>query len=126
LRLAPAAAFDAATAPVVYILLESLSTTLWLLVILLPRQRSRQQIADVMRSSKLDALRVGVLIYVTYGLVLSAMAFVDNVSYVVAFRQLSIPLGVILGITLLKEPCPRPRALGVAVLFSGLLLVGFG
>ena len=33
-----------------------------------------------------------------YGLVLAAMAYVPNVSYVAAFRQMSIPLGAILGV----------------------------
>ncbi len=34
---------------------------------------------------------------VTYGIVLVALVFADNVSYVVAFRQLSIPLGAAFG-----------------------------
>jgi len=33
---------------------------------------------------------------VTYGIVLVALVFADNVSYVVAFCQLSIPLGAAL------------------------------
>jgi hypothetical protein len=39
-----------------------------------------------------------------YSLVLIAMSFAKNISYVVAFRQLGIPIGAILGMVILKEP----------------------
>ena len=68
----------------------------------------------------------GVVIVVTYSLVLAAMEFVTNVSYVVAFRQVSIPIGVLLGVTLLREKVRAPRWLGVAVMLTGLILVALG
>ena len=68
---------------------------------------------------------VGIGIYLAYTLVLVAMGFVTNVSYVVAFRQLSIPLGAALGILLLKEPPYRPKLVGIAVAFAGLVWLGF-
>jgi uncharacterized membrane protein len=51
---------------------------------------------------------------------------VTNVSYVVAFRQLSIPLGAFVGVFVLKEPRYRPKLVGVLVMFAGLVLVGAG
>ncbi len=72
------------------------------------------------------AVITGVSIYVTYSLVLISMAYADNVSYVVAFRQLSIPIGALLGIWLLKEPAYKPKFLGVTTIFIGLVLVGLG
>ncbi len=63
---------------------------------------------------------------VGYSLVLVSVTFVKNVSYVLAFRQLSIPIGVILGMVLLKEPMYIPRIAGTAVLFIGLVLVTIG
>jgi uncharacterized membrane protein len=72
------------------------------------------------------AAAAGVTIYFTYSLVLVAFAFARNVSYVVAFRQLSIPLGAALGIVLLHEPAYRPKLVGSAVIFVGLVLVGLG
>ena len=55
-----------------------------------------------------------------------AMAFSGNVSYVVGFRQLSIPLGAIVGILVLKEASPVPKLTGVAIMFAGLVLVAVG
>ena len=54
------------------------------------------------------------------------MGFSKNISYVVAFRQLSIPLGAALGILVLKEPARAPKIAGVAVIFVGLMLVAAG
>lgn len=62
----------------------------------------------------------------TYGLVLAAMAYVSNVSYVAAFRQLSIPIGAVLGLTLQNEPRYRPKLLGIGIVSVGLVLVGIG
>ncbi|MFZ4639574.1 MAG: hypothetical protein ACOYMP_04095 [Nodosilinea sp.] len=61
-----------------------------------------------------------------YGLALTALAFVSNVSYLTAFRQLSIPIGTVLGTFLLQEPCPPPRLLGTATILAGLILVSLG
>ncbi|MFZ2095115.1 MAG: hypothetical protein WAV05_00625 [Anaerolineales bacterium] len=44
------------------------------------------------------AFITGLLIIGSYDLVLAAMEYADNVSYIAAFRQLSIPIGAILGI----------------------------
>jgi len=53
-----------------------------------------------------------------------SMNYVSNVSYVAAFRQLSIPLGAIFGMAFLKEPRHLPKIVGIAVIFVGLVLVG--
>ena len=76
--------------------------------------------------SLLPALGVGIGIYLAYGLVLISMAYVSDVSYVVAFRQLSVPLGALVGVWLLRERRSIPKALGVALAFAGVLLVGAG
>jgi uncharacterized membrane protein len=62
----------------------------------------------------------------TYGLVLASIAYVTNVSYVAAFRQLSFPIGAMLGFTLQQEPRYLPKVLGIVVVSIGLVLVGIG
>jgi uncharacterized membrane protein len=57
-------------------------------------------------------------------LVLVAMAYVTNISYLAAFRELSIPIGAFLGITLQKEPAFKPKMLGIGLVLAGLILVG--
>jgi uncharacterized membrane protein len=54
------------------------------------------------------------------------MNYVTNVSYVAAFRQLSIPLGALFGMVLLNEPRYVPKIIGVVIIFLGLTLVGIG
>ena len=45
-------------------------------------------------------------------LILLALAFVTNVSYVAAFRQCSILLGVAFGVLVLKKPAFAPKVAG--------------
>lgn len=57
-----------------------------------------------------------------YALILLAMGFVSNVSYIQAFRQMSLPLGVLAGIFLLKENPAKPKLIGVALIVAGLVV----
>ena len=62
-------------------------------------------------------------ITVTYALVLLAMAYADDVSYVVAFRQISIPMGVGMGIFFLREPAGSAKLVGTLTLVVGVLFI---
>ena len=46
-----------------------------------------------------------------------------SIAYVAGFRQLSIVLGVIAGVVILKEPGGRVRLLASAVIVVGLVLI---
>jgi drug/metabolite transporter (DMT)-like permease len=70
------------------------------------------------------AAMAGGAMTLTYALVLISMVFVDNVSYVVAFRQLSIPTTVLFGVYLLKEPAGLPKFIGSFTILCGIALVG--
>ena len=109
-----------------YAALQTVPCALFLGVIVLGPRKQRRQLAHVWRNVRWQACGAGVSIVVTYSLVLYAMGFIENVSYVVAFRQLSIPIGVALGAMLLGERVKPVRWLGVAVLLVGLTLVAFG
>jgi drug/metabolite transporter (DMT)-like permease len=109
-----------------YALMEGLSSCLWLGLIVLVKSEGRAAFTHVVRARLRPAALTGIGMYITYPLVLISMAFVDNVSYVVAFRQVSIPIGVGLGILLLNEPRYVPKFAGTALIFVGLVLVGTG
>ncbi|MBP6963576.1 MAG: multidrug DMT transporter permease [Armatimonadetes bacterium] len=109
-----------------YALIEGLSATFWLVVFVLTTRSGRASFADTVRFQARDSLLAGIGIYLAYSMVLIAMGFVANVSYVVAFRQLSIPLGAMFGVLLLKEPHYPAKMLGVAAMFVGLVLVAVG
>lgn len=61
-----------------------------------------------------------------YTLILVAMQFASNVSYVVAFRQISILITVLLGTLILKEKITRLKMTGTALIFTGLILAALG
>ncbi len=109
-----------------YACLEALSSSLWLAIFVGSRHVGRLSFRQVMRVNKRAAVLTGIGIYGTYALVLISMAFARNVSYVVAFRQLSIPLGAGLGIMIMGEAPYRPKVVGVVIMFIGLILVGIG
>ena len=60
-----------------------------------------------------------------YVLILLAMKFVTNVSYIQAFRQMSLPLGILAGIFILKEKCSMPKLVGIILVVSGLVMTSF-
>jgi len=103
-----------------------LSASTWLSMFVVLRRNSRSSLRQLLHAGPRYAVLAGFAIYLSYGLVLISLAFVQNVSYVVAFRQLSIPLGALLGICVLKEAAHTPKILGVIVMFIGLLLVAVG
>jgi len=108
----------------VYMVLEGISSSLWQGLLVVVNRGERQRIPEVLKSQKGPAVLTGIGIYLTYGIVLVSMNYVSNVSYVAAFRQLSIPIGAILGMALLKEPRYLPKIFGIAVVFVGLVLAG--
>jgi drug/metabolite transporter (DMT)-like permease len=118
----------AGTIPVtlLYACLEGLTTALWLGLFICTRAAGRADLRELLRHNRGTAIGAGIVIYLTYSIVLVSLAFVDNVSYVVAFRQLSIPIGAFFGILLLKEPAHIPKLLGLGLMFLGLVLVATG
>ena len=58
--------------------------------------------------------------------ILMALAFVENVSYIVAFHRLSIVLGAALGILILNEKLYPLKLLGMLIMLIGLLGVALG
>lgn len=126
LRIALDGNLNTVSITIIYACLESLSASLWLTLFVGAAATGRARFREVVRFHKRTALITGLGIYGTYTLVLISMAFVHNVSYVVAFRQLSIPLGAGLGVVILGEPAYRPKIAGIAIMCLGLLLVGTG
>lgn len=62
--------------------------------------------------------------YGAYGLVLWAYQLSHQAGYVVAFRQFSIVIGVVLGLLLLHERNRAVRLLAVMLICAGLVMVG--
>jgi len=110
----------------VYMVLEGISCSLWQCVFVFLNSRERRNMFGTVNKLKGPAAITGIGIYLTYGFVLASMNYVTNISYVAAFRQLSIPLGAIFGMSLLKEPCHPPKIVGILTIFIGLVMVAAG
>ncbi len=119
--------FSNLEAPLLYMVFQSTSVSLWLAAFgLVERRAEGQTLLGTLKAEGRIILLVGVGIYACYGLVLGSMAYVDNVGYVAAFRQLSIPMGALMGVLLLKEEGSRNKVFGTLLIFAGLVLVGIG
>ena len=108
----------------VYMVLEGISCSLWQSLLVAVSRQERQVMTEVLQSYKGPAAITGIGIFLTYGIVLVSMNYVSNVSYVAAFRQLSIPIGAMFGMALLKESRYLPKIVGIAAIFVGLVLAG--
>ncbi|MEZ9165949.1 EamA family transporter [Vibrio cyclitrophicus] len=90
--------------------------SVWLLV---SNQRIEFYNAWILRKK---ATMAGIMMASTYGLVLFAMTMTENVSLVVALRQVSIIFGVVMGIYFLKEKWHVTRGVGVMFIIAGLVI----
>jgi len=113
-------------ATAMYSFFEGMTSSLWLGALVVTRKQGRVDLRTVWRAQRSQAGLAGIGIYAAYTLVLLAMAFVSNVSYAVAFRQLSVPLGAVVGILALGDRPHLPKLIGVSIMFAGLVLVGLG
>ncbi len=111
---------------ILYTCLEALASALWLFLFAVLRRKGRSDLGRVLRNNIVHAAVAGVVIHLTYLIVLVSLAFASNVTYVVAFRQISIPLGAMLGILVLKETPYPPKLAGVGIMCIGLMMVAVG
>ncbi|MCA9987222.1 MAG: hypothetical protein KDE59_23100 [Anaerolineales bacterium] len=109
-----------------FVSLQEWSIALMMGAYLLIRPVERPHFHQSLRRDRSRAALTGVIMVTTYGLVLLAMNWASNVSYVAAFRQLSIPLGALLGMTIQGEPRLPTRFWGIGIIFAGLVLVALG
>ncbi|MDE2754942.1 MAG: multidrug DMT transporter permease [Acidobacteriota bacterium] len=113
-------------ASLVYAALWALSSSALQAAVVLARKPERATFLELIRRRARIYIPLGLGINLGYVLILAAMTWSHNVSYVVAFRQVSIPLGALLGIFWLKEPLPLPKGVGLLILLIGLTLVAVG
>lgn len=62
--------------------------------------------------------------YSAYWLILWVYQMTDRASYIYAFRQFSILIGVALGFAIYKEPGVRVRSVAALMIIAGLVIIG--
>ena len=125
IRALPGLAINDGEVALLFVILQAWSALAWLSLGVLC-QPEEQRLMRVLVEKWRSTLGAGILILGTYVLVVWAMAYAEDVSYVVAFRQISIPMGVLMGGLFLKESLHGPKILGVSVILFGLFLVVLG
>lgn len=113
-------------AALLYLSFEYISGFTFLLPYVLFSRREKHNFQMIRKYSLRFPLITGLIIPCGYTLILLAMQFASNVSFVVAFSQTSILLGVVLGIFVLKEKATYFKVAGVVLIFAGLLLAVLG
>lgn len=113
-------------APVTYMAFESVIAAVFLLTFALVREGFAGMRKEFQSTQYGSAALAGIGIVSAYCLVLVAYGFARNVAYVVAFRQISLPIGTLLGIILLGEKMSSARLAGMALILAGLVLVSIG
>jgi len=109
-----------------YIAFEDLLTVFFLWPYVGFSRREKINLRIICKRSLRYPLLAGPVVAITYSLVLIAMQFATNVSYIVAFRQVSILIGVLSGIFVLKEKSTPFKIAGTAMIFIGLVLAAVG
>ena len=94
---------------------------MWLIVGVQKVMRKEEGVLrDLMK--KYHPYVAGFFAALAYVLILVAMNYVTNVSFVQAFRQLSLPLSAFLGYLILKEKISVIRWIGLSLIMAGLIL----
>ncbi|NQY94695.1 MAG: hypothetical protein HRT43_11050 [Campylobacteraceae bacterium] len=105
-----------------YIYIQVFFTSILLGFICLSIAEYRKDLLHVIRFQKLRSLTINSMMMLAYAPILVAMTLVSNISYVVAFRQASIPIAFILGLWVLKESSYMIRWIAVLIILVGLVI----
>ncbi len=109
----------------------SLFYMIWMNVMIIPflvlytamRKGEREAFMRYFNFAELKApCTAGPICTLAYLLTLAAMLFCTNVSLVIAFKQLSIPLAAAAGILLFKENTCKPKITGCMLIVYGLVM----
>ena len=69
------------------------------------------------------AIIAGLIFLISYSLILIALIS-EPVAYVVSFRQISIVIAAVVSLVWLEKTRPLPRIVGIALIFTGVVLIG--
>lgn len=123
LRAVPASGVSALEITAVYLGLTSLGTAALMSLYIAFSAAERARLTLLAHNGVRYAALAGVVITLGYGMVMLAMSYASNISYIGAFRQTSIPLGAALGIIVQKEPLYPAKLIGTVVVLAGLVMV---
>jgi drug/metabolite transporter (DMT)-like permease len=107
--------------PFLYMYLMSTGTAIGMSPYLF-RTHGALAIRTELRSNVIGIVAVALLMFLAYGLVLTAFTF-SRVSYIAPSREVGIVAGVLLGTLVLNEPFGRGRLLGAGLIAVGPVII---
>lgn len=114
--------FSAIDAPIFYIAYQTLFTLFFLIPYVVLSKNERHHFKILTQRSLRYPIWAGIILKLSYVLILFSMQFATNVSYIVGFRQSSILFSFALGLLFLREKTTVFKNVGVALIFVGLVL----
>jgi len=105
-----------------YVYIQVFSTSIALAAISIANNNNRREFIKVLKEQKYLSFKINAMAMLSYAPILVAMTLVTNVTYVVAFRQASIPIAFFLGLILLREVSYPIRWLAIVFIVSGLIM----
>ena len=108
-----------------YIINTGLAVTMGIITFASKKERENLRVLISAPANLIPALLAGVLSSLAYVLILLAMTQTTQLSYLQAFRQMSLPLGMVLGCVFLREKIYIPKIIAIILILSGLLLIAF-
>lgn len=107
---------------IIYLFMIEAGLSLAMAVSVCFSRMERQSVSGLLKKPLIPMVS-GVFSSSAYVLILFAMLHVDNVSYIQAFRQMSLPLAVFAGVFWLHEKPGKPRITGIALVILGLVII---
>ena len=105
-----------------YLFLIQMGLTLGEVPLILFDRSEREAFRKLMGKEVIYPVIAGVCSSGAYALVLFAMQYVTNVSFIQAFRQLSLPLGFVAGVLFLHEKSSATKITGLLLILTGLII----
>ena len=105
-----------------YLFLVNMGLTLGEVPLIVFDPAERAALKQFMGKEIIYPIIAGICSSGAYALILFAMQFVTNVSFIQAFRQLSLPFGFIAGLLFLKEKSSSTKVTGLLLILTGLVI----
>lgn len=104
-----------------YLFLIQMGLTLGEVPLVLFDKNERSAFREFSGKKLLYPIIAGICSSGAYALILIAMQYVTNVSFIQAFRQLSLPLGFLAGVLFLHEKSSATKIAGLLLILAGLI-----
>ena len=113
------------TCTLAYLFLIQMGLTLGEIPLIVFDKAERAALKSFCNKNMIYPILAGIFSSCAYALILFTMQHVTNVSYIQAFRQLSLPLGFLAGVIFLHEKSSSTKLTGLILILLGLIIVTF-